>query len=161
MNWWAVRHAMQRKGYGYQFFMARNRSHGTRFAFQWTGLAAKGDCMISFSRYAFIAMMRDACLVMLAACLLMVAFGDELWLSVDVAATVALVFSVVLVIRAVYLTEERFLRSEAWVALRVEERPRDQALARARLQVLLLRFAKNAAGIAGLLYGSALLLSLS
>jgi hypothetical protein len=120
----------------------------------------KGDGMISFSRYAFTAMMRDACFVMLAAGLLMVAFNDDPWLSVDLGASVALLFSIVLVIRAMYLTEERFLRTEAWCALRVEERPRDQALARARLQELQLRFAKNAAGIAGLLYGSALLLSL-
>jgi hypothetical protein len=34
-------------------------------------------------------------------------------------------------------------------------------LARAKLEELLLRFAKNAAGLAGILYGSALLLSMT
>jgi len=116
--------------------------------------------MISFSRYAFIAMLRDACFVMLAAGLMMVAFRDEPRLSVNVGASMALLFSVILVFRAMYLTEERFLRSEAWLALRAEERPHDRARARARLQELLLRFAKNAAGVAGLLYGAALLLSI-
>jgi hypothetical protein len=118
--------------------------------------------MISFSRYAFLAMLRDACFVMLTAGLLMVAFREEPRLSVNVAGSVALLFSILLVVRAMYLTEERFLRCEAWLALRVEERPTNayvRALAREQLQELLLRFAKNAAGIAGLLYGAALLLS--
>jgi hypothetical protein len=116
--------------------------------------------MISFSRYAYLAMLRDTCFVMLAAGLLMVAFCEEPRLSVDVAGGVALLFSILLLVRAMYLTEERFLRCEAWLALHAEERPHDQVLARAQLQELLLRFAKNAAGVAGALYGLALMLSL-
>jgi hypothetical protein len=115
--------------------------------------------MFHFSRYAFLAMLRDACFVMVVAALLMVAFSEEPRHSVTVAASVALLFSVILLVRAAYLTEERFLRSEAWLALRIEERPRDRARARAQLQELQLRFAKNSAGVAGVLYGSALMLS--
>jgi hypothetical protein len=65
-------------------------------------------------------------------------------------------------IRSYLLTEERFLHSEAWYALKPEERPagdHEQNLARAQLNELLLRFAKGFSGIAGILYGSALLLS--
>lgn len=151
-----------------QFTMVWLPGHGTRFALLGglTGDLAdgsgidKGDDMItSFSRYAFIAMVRDACFVMFAAALLMVACSHDLRLSVDAGASMALLFSVVLVVRAVYLTEERLLRCEAWLALRAEERPRDRAQALARLQELLLRFAKNAAGVAGLLYSSSLMLA--
>ena len=117
--------------------------------------------MTSFSRYAFLAIMRDAGFALVVAVLLMVAFSEELRYSASVAASVALSFSVILVFRAINLPEERFLRSEAWRATRVEERPRDQALARAELQELHLRFAKNSAGVTGVLYGSALMLSLA
>lgn len=115
--------------------------------------------MLSFSRYAYSAMLRDACFVLLVAALSMVACGNNPRLAMNVGASVALLFSIFLVARAAHFTEERLLRCEAWVALRAEERPYNLERARARMQELLLRFAKNAAGVAGLLYGGALAFS--
>ena len=53
----------------------------------------------------------------------MLAYSFEPPLAFEIGATVALIFSVALVFRASYLTEERFVRSEVWRALRDEERP--------------------------------------
>jgi hypothetical protein len=118
--------------------------------------------MVPFRRFAFFIVLRDASFVILTAIGLMLAFSFEPPLAFKIGATVALVFSVGLLIRSYLLTEERFLNSEAWRALRPDERPvgdREQHLARAQLNELLLRFAKGFSGIAGILYGSALLLS--
>ncbi len=120
--------------------------------------------MTHFTRYAYLTMARDTCFVALAACLVMFAFSFQPSAAFEGGATVTLFFSIILLVRAGLLTEERFLRSEPWLSLHVEERPadeRDRALARAKLEELLLRFAKNAAGVASLLYGSALLLSVA
>jgi hypothetical protein len=101
--------------------------------------------------------------VTLAAATLMVAFSFEPPLAFKIGATVALIFSIGLIIRSYFLTEERLLRSEVWRALRPDERPagiQGRQLARAQLEELLLRFAKAASGIAGILYSSALVLSM-
>ena len=111
--------------------------------------------MIPFRRFAFFTVARDASFVTLAAAMLMVAFSFEPPLAFKIGATVALIFSIGLLIRSYLLTEERFQRSEAWRALRPDERPigdHGQHLARAQLEELLLRFAKAASGIAGILY---------
>jgi hypothetical protein len=118
--------------------------------------------MIPFRRFAFFTVARDASFVALTAFMLMVAFSFEPSLALKIGATVALIFSIGLLIRSYRLTEERFLNSEAWRALRPDERPigdHEQHVARAQLEELLLRFAKGASGVAGILYGSALLLS--
>lgn len=118
--------------------------------------------MVPFRRFAFFTVARDASFVTLAAATLMVAFSFEPSLALKIGATVALIFSIGLLIRSFLLTEERFLRSEAWYALRPEERPigdDEQRLAHAQLQELLLRFAKGASGVAGLLYCSALVVA--
>ena len=120
--------------------------------------------MIPFRRFAFFTVARDASFVALAAATLMLAFSFEPALAFKIGATVALIFSLLLLARSYFLTEERFLRSEAWRALNPDERPagnHGRRLARAQLEELLLRFAKAASGVAGLLYGSALLLSAS
>jgi len=120
--------------------------------------------MIPFRRFAFFTIARDTSFVTLAAVLLMIAFSFEPPLAFKVGATVALVFSIGLLIRSYLLTQEIFLRSEAWYALRPDERPigeSEQQLARAQLKELLLRFAKTSAGIAGILYGAALVLSIA
>lgn len=120
--------------------------------------------MIPFRHFAFFTVARDASFVTLAAATLMLAFSFEPPLAFKIGATVALIFSIGLLIRSYFLTEERFLRSEAWRSLRPDERPigdHAQRLARAQLEVLLLRFAKGASGVAGLLYCSALLLAAS
>ncbi len=120
--------------------------------------------MIPCRSFAFYTLARDASFVTLAAVTMMVAASFEPALAFKIGATVALTFSLVLLARLYFLTDERFRRSEAWQALRPEERPAGedgQKFARAQLEELLLRFAKTSAGIAGILYSSALMLSVS
>ena len=120
--------------------------------------------MPPFTRFAYFTVTRDASFVALAAALLMLAFSYRLAMACEAGATVALIFSIGLLIRAFYLNEQRFLRCEAWCQLRDEERPvgeHGRVWAQVELQELLLRFAKTAAGIAGILYGSALVLWLA
>jgi hypothetical protein len=107
---------------------------------------------------------RDSAFVTLAATTLMIAFSFEPPLAFKIGATVALFFSLGLLARGHFLTEERVLRCEAWRALRPDELPEGEhgrLLARAQLEELLLRFAKGASGVAGILYGMALVLSAS
>ena len=103
--------------------------------------------MTPFARFTFFTVARDASFVTLAAATLMVAFSFEPPLAFKIGATVALIFSIGLIIRSYFLTEERLLRSEVWRALRPDERPagiQGRQLARAQLEELLLRFAKAA-----------------
>jgi hypothetical protein len=93
---------------------------------------------------------------------MMVAASFEPAMAFKIGATVALTFSLALLARLFFLTDERFRRSEAWRALRPDERPAGEdgpKFARAQLEELILRFAKASAGIAGILYSSALMLS--
>jgi hypothetical protein len=118
--------------------------------------------MVPFRRFAFFTVARDTGFVALAALMLMLAYSFEPPLAFKVGATVALIFSLLLLARCYLLTEERFQRSEAWRALHADERPAGEQglrMARAQFDELLLRFAKGASGVAGLLYISALLLS--
>jgi hypothetical protein len=120
--------------------------------------------MMPFTRFASFTVARDASFVALAAGLLMLAFSFHLFVAFEIGATVALMFSIGLVVRAFCLTEERIERCEAWLALRDEERPTGEhgrQWARAELEDLLLRFAKSTAGVAGILYGSALVMSIA
>jgi hypothetical protein len=120
--------------------------------------------MIPCRSFAFYTLARDACFVALAAATMMVGFSFEPALAFNIGATVALVFSLVLLTRIHFLTEERFRQSEAWRALRPEERPAGEdgpRFARAQFEELVLHFAKASAGIAGILYCSALMLSVS
>lgn len=120
--------------------------------------------MILFARFAFFTLVRDSGVVALATALLMLAFSFEPAMAFDVGATVALIFALGLLLRVLCLTEHRFTRSEAWSALQDEERPvGDDGMrwARAEWERMLLRFAQSAAAIAGILYGSALLLSVA
>lgn len=120
--------------------------------------------MIPFTRFAFFTIARDAGVVALAAGVLMLAFSFEPAVAFQVGATVALIFSLGLLIRVGCLTERRFERCEAWRALQDEERPPGEGgfkWARAELEEMLLHFAKSAAAVAGILYGSALVLSIA
>jgi hypothetical protein len=120
--------------------------------------------MIPFQRFAFFTVARDAAFVMLAAATMMVGASFQPALAFKIGATVALLFSLALLIRVFFLTEERFLRSEPWCALRPDERPQGEGahrIARRQFQGLLLRAAKAAAGTAGLLYFSAMVLAAS
>jgi hypothetical protein len=118
--------------------------------------------MNPFTRFAFFTVARDTSFVTLAAMLLMFAFSFHPAISFEIGATIALVFSLGLLVRVFFLTEERLERSEVWRALPEEARPpgkRGRRWARGHFELLLLQFAKGASGFAGLLYCSALVLS--
>lgn len=121
--------------------------------------------MIPCRSFAFYTLARDASFVALATAIMMVAgFSFEPALAFKIGATASLVFSLVLLARIHFLTDERFRHSEAWRALRPEERPpgeNGQQFARAQFEELMLRFAKAASGVAGILYCSALVLAAS
>lgn len=118
--------------------------------------------MTPFRRCAIFTVARDTSVVAFASLGLMVVFSFAPPLALDAAATVALIFAVGLLIRALCLTEDRLLRSEAWQSLSPDELPDgepDRHWAREELEALLLHFAMGAAGVAGILYGSALIMS--
>jgi hypothetical protein len=116
-----------------------------------------------FRRLAVFTLARDASFVALAAGTLMVAFSFAPPIAFGIAAKIALIFSIVLLLRALLLTRERLQQSEVWRVLEPEERPRgeaEQEWAREQLKELLLRSAKTAAAFAATLYTSSLLTSL-
>lgn len=118
--------------------------------------------MYPFTRYAFFTLARDASFVTLGGATMMVAASFEPAMAFKIGATVALIFSLLLMVRSYFLTDERFRRSEVWRALRPDERPagdHGRLAARAQMEELMLRFAKAAAGVAGILYCSALMAS--
>lgn len=120
--------------------------------------------MNPFARFAFFTVARDTAFVTLAAMVLMLAFSFEPAWAFEIGATVALIFSVGLLVRAYFLTEERLERSEVWRALPEEQRPpgdEGRRWARGYLELLLLHCAKGASGFAGLLYVSALVLAMA
>ena len=120
--------------------------------------------MIPCERYALFTLARDASFFLLAAVTLMIGFSFAPPLAFKIGATIALIFTLVLLIRSFLLTEERFRRSEVWRGLEPDERPSGEdgvRIARDYMDYLLLRFAKSASAIAGVLYGSALVLSLT
>jgi hypothetical protein len=120
--------------------------------------------MIPCRSFAFYTLARDASFVTLAGALTMVAASFDPPLAFKIGATVALLFSLLLLARNYFMTEERFLRSEAWRSLRPEERPAGDSgprIAREELRELMLRFAKTASAIAGIMYGAALVLSVA
>lgn len=93
-------------------------------------------------RFAFFTLARDSAFVALVAGTLMVGFSFVPPLAFAIGATVALIFSIGLLTRGYFLTEERFIRSEPWLALRPDERPPDEwgrGLAQAQLKMPALR----------------------
>jgi len=120
--------------------------------------------MIRFARFAYFTLMRDAGFFGLTAVLLMMAFSFSLPAAFDAAGATMLLFALLLLLRVAFLTEQRFERTEAWSALDEDEKPVGHdglVWARAELQTMMLRFAKTAAGISGLLFGSALVVSVA
>ena len=80
-------------------------------------MVRKETTMNPFARFAFFTMVRDTSFVALAAGTLMVGYSFEPPLAFTIGATVALIFSIGLLVRSYFLTEERLLRSEVWRAL--------------------------------------------
>lgn len=112
--------------------------------------------MDSFRETAFYLTVWHAFLATLAAVLLVVLNDFEPTTALLVAANVTLVFSLVLVARASWLTERRIERGELWRALPLKERPAGDAglrMARNVLELTWLRFAKGAAAVAIVLCG--------
>jgi hypothetical protein len=130
-----------------------------RLLFSFGGPGSKGATMNPFARFAFFTVARDTAFVTLAAMLLMLAFSFRPELSFEIGATVALTFSIGLLARVYFLTEERFERSEVWRVLPEEERPpgdEGRQWAHGYLETLLLHCAKGASCFAGVLYCTAL-----
>jgi uncharacterized membrane protein len=120
--------------------------------------------MEAFHRFASATIARDASFVALGAAALMVGFSFAPALALGIGGNIALVFAITLLLRAACLSEDRIDRTEAWRILKPQERPVGEAgrrSARDALQEALLRFAKTAAGVAILLYGVSLYISLS
>ena len=71
-------------------------------------------------------------------------------------------FTAVMLIRALFLTEDRIVATEPWQVLQPEERPvgdAGRAYARQQLETMLLTGAKSAAGVASFLFELGLLTS--
>ena len=120
--------------------------------------------MNPFARFACFTVARDAGFVMLAGGLVMICVSMQPVLALKIGATIALIFSVGLVARAHFLTEERLERSEVWRALPEVERPPGEDGRRWALgyfEGLLLRAAKRASACAGALYCTALVVGLA
>lgn len=118
--------------------------------------------MDPFRRFAVFALARDAGFVTLAAATLMVGFSFQPAIAFGIAANVALVYALVLILRAARLTADRVTRVEPWKLLKhLEDQPPppDPGWARDTFRELLLRFAKGAAGMAVVLSASSLALN--
>lgn len=118
--------------------------------------------MDSFGRVAFFTIAWDASFAVIAAAILMLAYSFDPPLAFFIGASVALFFTGVLLIRALFLTEHRIQTSEPWQAMEPSERPvGDDGLrdAQETFESMLLRFAKASSGVASTLFGFALLAS--
>ncbi|HKY87422.1 MAG TPA: hypothetical protein VJL90_11735 [Pseudorhodoplanes sp.] len=119
--------------------------------------------MDRFAQFAFSLTLRDASFVALAAFTLMVGFSFDPPLALAIGAHVALMFSLFLLYRVTVLTDERMKRTELWRVLEPHERPRGDfalVLAHDRLEEVLLRFSKTAAGVACTLFSLSIAMSL-
>jgi hypothetical protein len=111
--------------------------------------------MDRLAQFAFSLTLRDSCFVALAALTLMIGFSFDPPLALVIGAHVALIFSLFLLYRVTVLTDERMKRTELWRVLEPDERPRGDfalVLAHDRLEEVLLRFSKTAAGVACTLF---------
>lgn len=119
--------------------------------------------MEAFRLFAALTVARDAGFTTLAAIILMVAFSFEPAIAFSIGASIALTFSVFLLLRADGLDEDHIASTEPWRILEPEERPRgtsDRSTACDVFEQILFRFAYAAAGLAVALYGAALLASI-
>ena len=107
--------------------------------------------MQSFRDSAFYLMVWQTFLAVLAAVLLIALNDIEPATALLVAANFALIFSVVLVIRASRLDERQVVRTSCWHTVPPRRRPPGEVgprLARAALEEVWLRFATGAAAVA-------------
>jgi len=107
--------------------------------------------MDTFRDTAFYLMVWQTFLAILAAVLFIVLNDIEPATALLIAANLALVFALVLVIRANRLDERRIVRTEFWCAVPAGSRPPGDAgrrMARLALEETWLRFAKGASAVA-------------
>jgi hypothetical protein len=118
--------------------------------------------MDTFARFAFFTIARDAGVSAFAAGILMVAYSFNPPLALVLGASVAMFFAGVMLVRALFLTEDRVVATEPWLVMEPDQRPvgdAGRAVACQRLETMLLGAAKNAAGIASVMFGLGLLIS--
>ena len=118
--------------------------------------------MHPFSEIALYLLVWRAFLVALIAVVLMVTRGFELGVAFLIGANVALLFSVGLIAWKSQLDEKQIVRTEAWRALGLKERPAGEAGRRwalNSLEELVLQFAKASSAVAIALAGTALVMS--
>jgi hypothetical protein len=118
--------------------------------------------MDTFSRFAFFTIARDAGVSTFAAGILMLAYSFNPPLALVLGASVAMFFAGVMLVRAFFMTEDRVVTTEPWQVMEPEQRPigdAGRASACEQFETLLLGAAKNAAGIASLMFGLGLLMS--
>jgi hypothetical protein len=118
--------------------------------------------MDTFARFAFFTIARDASFSALAAGILMVAYSFDPPLALVIGASVAMFFAAVMLIRALFLSEDRIVATEPWQVMEPDQRPvgdTGRAVACDRLETMLLGAAKSAAGIASVMFGLGLLIA--
>lgn len=118
--------------------------------------------MDTFARFAFFTIARDASVSAFAAGILMLAYSFNPPLALVLGASVAMFFAGVMLVRALFLTEDRVVTTEPWQVMEPEQRPvgdNGRAIACQQLETMLLGAAKNAAGIASVMFGLGLLMA--
>lgn len=118
--------------------------------------------MDTFARFAFFTIARDASVSAFAAAILMLAYSFNPPLALVLGASIAMFFAAVMLVRALFLTEDRVTGTEPWTVMEPEQRPigdAGRAVACEQLETLLLRAAKTAAGIAAVMFGLGLLMA--
>ena len=118
--------------------------------------------MREFSENAYYLLVWRAILVALIAAVLMVTHTIELKAALLLGATIALLFSVGLIVWTSQLDERQIVRTEAWRMLVPEERPAGPAgrqCALNNLEQMAFRFAKVSSAVAIALTGTALAIS--
>lgn len=118
--------------------------------------------MDAFARFTFFTIVRDASVSAFAASILMLAYSFNPPLALVLGASVAMFFAGVMLVRALFLTEDRVVTTEPWQVMEPEQRPigdDGRTFACQHLETMLLCAAKNAAGIASVLFALGLLMS--
>ena len=116
--------------------------------------------MDTFARFASFTIARDAGVSTFAACILMLAYSFNLPLALVLGASVAMFFAGVMLVRAFLVSEDRIVTTEPWQVMEPDQRPigdAGRAIACERLETMLLGAAKNAAGIASVMFALGLL----
>jgi hypothetical protein len=117
-----------------------------------------------FSRCAFSATVCDAAFVTIAAATLLYAFGSNPALALTLAGGAAFAFCLRLIHQWSQLRTNGICRTEIWQAMAPDELPHEAPAirqAQARMEDMLLRFAKGASAVSAALFGGAFLLSVN